>query len=148
MSAHLGAKRQSDGDENMPQNNNAESLPGYMKKSFALPYNGGEIWFEHLDGIYTNESSVLKKLECDVPFFTKPSSASYICFVFDETLVTDEIIAAVEKAVLTSGKRFMKVAFSGVDGKSRHKLKRLLNRKGFGMGFFDGLEYAKQWLLP
>lgn len=25
-------------------------LPGFRKKSFALPYRGGMIWFEHLDG--------------------------------------------------------------------------------------------------
>ena len=29
-----------------------ENLPGYKKKSFVLSYNGGRIWFEHLDGIY------------------------------------------------------------------------------------------------
>ncbi len=27
-------------------------LPGFRKKSFVLHYGGGEIWFEHLDGIY------------------------------------------------------------------------------------------------
>lgn len=26
-------------------------LPGFRKKSFALPYRGGMIWFEHLDGL-------------------------------------------------------------------------------------------------
>ena len=26
-------------------------LPGLRKKSFALPYRGGMIWFEHLDGL-------------------------------------------------------------------------------------------------
>lgn len=25
-------------------------LPGFRKKSFALPYRSGMIWFEHLDG--------------------------------------------------------------------------------------------------
>ncbi|HBF15977.1 MAG TPA: hypothetical protein DDW30_09940 [Clostridiales bacterium] len=29
-----------------------EELSGVKKKSFILPYAGGEIWFEHLDGIY------------------------------------------------------------------------------------------------
>ena len=27
-------------------------LPGVKKKSFVLPFRGGEIWFEHLDGMY------------------------------------------------------------------------------------------------
>ena len=26
-------------------------LLGAKKKSFVLPFNGGEIWFEHLDGM-------------------------------------------------------------------------------------------------
>lgn len=26
-------------------------LPGLRKKSFVLPYRGGMIWFEHLDGL-------------------------------------------------------------------------------------------------
>lgn len=31
---------------------NPEELSGVRKKSFLLPFAGGEIWFEHLDGIY------------------------------------------------------------------------------------------------
>ena len=34
---------------------NGENLPGYKKKSFAIPYNGGEIWIENLDGMYGYE---------------------------------------------------------------------------------------------
>lgn len=126
----------------------AENLLGYIKKSFALPYNGGEIWFEHLDGIYDNENLVLKKLASDIRLFTRPSSASYICFVFDETAVSEQILASVVDSILESKKRFMKIAFSGLDKKSRHNLKRRLSGKGFGIGFFDGLEDAKEWLLP
>lgn len=127
---------------------NVENLHGYKKKSFALPYNGGEIWFEHLDGIYDNENLVVKKLEADIPYFSKPSTTSYICFVFNETVVTDQIIAAVEKSILESSKRFMKIAFVGLDKKIKNKLNRSLTGKGFALGFFIGLEDAKQWLLP
>lgn len=31
------------------------ALPGYKKKSFSLPFAGGEIWFEHIDGLYQFE---------------------------------------------------------------------------------------------
>lgn len=44
----------------MSETINGEELAGYKKKSFALPYNGGEIWFEHLDGLYGFEELVLK----------------------------------------------------------------------------------------
>ena len=127
---------------------NVEELPGYKKKSFVLPYNGGEIWFEHLDGIYENENLVLEKLEMDIQLFLRPSSTSYICFVFDETKITEQIIIAVLNSITESKKHFMKIAFSGVDKKSKHRLKKELTGKGFGIGFFEGLEDAKGWLLP
>lgn len=126
----------------------ADKLLRYEKKSFALPYNGGEIWFEHLDGLYGNENLVLRKLASDVRLFTKPSSTSYICFVFDETLITERILISVIASILESKKRFMKVAFSGLDKRSRHKLKRELLGEGFAIGFFHGLEEAKEWLVP
>lgn len=126
---------------------NGDDLPGYKKKSFVLPYNGGEIWFEHLDGIYGYEELVICKLEGDIRSFTRPSSTSYICFVFNETTVTDRIIDAVKRSILECGKRFMKIAFVGLDKKSKHRLKRELKGKGFGVNFLEGLEDAKQWLL-
>ena len=76
---------------------NAENLPGYQKKSFSLAYHGGEIWFEHLDGIYDHENLALKKLAEDTAMFARPSSPCDICFVFDETTVTDRMIGAVKK---------------------------------------------------
>ena len=124
-----------------------EELPGFRKKSFVLPYNGGEIWFEHLDGIYGFEELVLKKLDGDVPVFSMPSSPSFLCFVFDETVVTDRIIEAVTHSILDSGKRFMKIAFVGLDRPASRKVKKQLSGKGFGIGFLKGLEDAKQWLL-
>lgn len=80
----------------MSQINN---LPGYRKKSFLLYYNGGEIWFEHLDGIYENEDLVIQKLYSDIPLFVRPSSTSFICFAYNETIITENIIFAVKKAV-------------------------------------------------
>ena len=45
---------------------NPEKLPGVKKKSFVLPFNGGEIWFEHLDGMYQYTEPVLEKLKKEV----------------------------------------------------------------------------------
>jgi len=123
-------------------------LPGYRKKSFALPYNGGEIWFEHLDGIYEHEELVLKKLLSDTPIFIKPSATSFICFVFDETTVTDTILNAVFEAVFGTKKIFQKIAFCGLDKTRRKKFKKTFCNKGISIGFFEGLEDAKMWLLP
>ena len=58
-------------------------LPGYLKKSFSMPFHGSEIWFEHLDGIYDNEELVTEKLQRDAENFSRPSSPGLICFVLD-----------------------------------------------------------------
>lgn len=124
---------------------NGVELPGYKKKSFVLPYRGGEIWFEHLDGIYEYEELVLSKLDSDTKLFIRPSSPSYICFVFFETTVTEKIIDAVKMSILECGKRFTKIAFVGLDNKSKRRLKSELKGKGFAINFLEGLEDAKQW---
>ena len=112
-----------------------------------FPYNGGEIWIENLDGMYGYEELVLCKLDGDIKSFTRPSSTSYICFVFYETIVTEHIIDAVKRSVLECGKRFVKIAFVGLDKKSKRRLKNELKGKGFVVNFLEGLEDAKQWLL-
>ena len=53
-----------------------ESLPGVKKKSFVLPFRGGEIWFEHLDGMYQYTNLVIEKLKRDRMFFLLPSKPS------------------------------------------------------------------------
>ena len=112
-----------------------EKLAGYRKKSFALCHNGGEIWFEHLGGIFGFEELVTEKLSRDVELFTKPSAPAYVCFVFDETEVTEKIIEAV------------KIAFVGLDRKTAQKFKKELSGNGFEVNFLGGLEDAKEWLL-
>ena len=126
----------------------AADLPGYRKKSFLLYYNGGEIWFEHLEGLYGLGGAVIEKLNSDIPLFTRPSSTSFVCFVFFETEITEKIVLAVLKAVLESGKRFVKIAFCGLDRKAQRQFRKALADQGIGIAFFDGLEDAKVWLLP
>lgn len=126
---------------------NGVDLPGYKKRSFSLPYNGGEIWIEHLDGMYGYEELVLNKLNSDIKLFTRPSSTSYVCFVFIETTVTERIIDAVIRSILECGKRFMKIAFVGLDKKNKRRLKSELKNKGIGINFLEGLEDAKQWIF-
>ena len=55
-----------------------EQLPGVKKKSFILPYNGGEIWFEHLDGMYQYTELVREKLKKDSEQFLQPSKTSFM----------------------------------------------------------------------
>ncbi len=124
-----------------------DELPGVRKKSFILPFAGGEIWFEHLDGIYQYTELAVQKLQADTATFCRPSSTEYIAFVLDETVITEELIAEIVKALTGRGKQFMRAAFVGADGPSRKKLKKLLYGHGFAIKFFDGIEPAKEWLL-
>lgn len=129
-------------------NTQSSNLPGYRKQSFLLYYNGGEIWFEHLECLYDHEDLVIEKLNTDTPLFIRPSSTSFVCFVLFETIITDNIILSIKKSILESKKHFSKIAFCGLDKKNQKKFKRLFENNGFGISFFDGLEDAKVWLLP
>ena len=126
---------------------NPNELPGVKKKSFILPYAGGEIWFEHLDGIYQYTGLAVEKLRRAAAAFRRPSFPAYITFVLDETRITGELISQITEALIGSGKRFLRAAFVGADGLSRKKLKKLLYGKGFAIKFFDGIEPAKEWIL-
>ncbi len=126
---------------------NPEELPGVRKKSFVLPFAGGEIWFEHLDGIYQYTGLATQKLRTDTAVFRRPSAPGYIAFVLDETVITEELIMEITKALIAPGKQFMRAAFVGADGHSCRKLKKLLYGHGFAIKFFDGIEPAKEWLL-
>lgn len=122
-------------------------LPGVKKKSFILPYAGGEIWFEHLDGIYQYTELAVEKLRRDTAIFRRPSSPAYITFVLNETMITEKLIREITNALTAPGKRFMRAAFVGADGSSCRKLKKQLSGHGFAIRFFDGIEPAKEWIL-
>lgn len=126
---------------------NPDELPGVRKKSFILPFAGGEIWFEHLDGIYQHTELAIQKLRADTAVFRRPSAPGYITFVLDETRITEELITEIADALITPGKRFMRVAFVGADRLSCKRLKKILCGHGFAIRFFDGIEPAKEWLL-
>lgn len=126
---------------------NPDELPGVRKKSFILPFAGGEIWFEHLDGIYQYAELAIQKLRADTAVFRRPSAPGYITFVLDETRITEELISEIADALITPGKRFMRVAFVGADRLSCKRLKKILCGHGFAIRFFDGIEPAKEWLL-
>ena len=89
-------------------NKTPDELPGVRKKSFILPYAGGEIWFEHLDGIYQYTELAIEKLRTDTPVFRRPSSPGHIIFVLDETIITEELISEIADALIKPGKQFMR----------------------------------------
>ncbi|MDD7445994.1 MAG: hypothetical protein PUK79_06155 [Clostridiales bacterium] len=107
-------------------NKNPGGLLGVKKKSFILPFAGGKIWFEHLDGIYQYTELALQKLRADTANFRRPSAPRHIAFVLDETMMTEELASEIADALAGPGKQFMRAAFVGADGLTRRRLRRLL----------------------
>ena len=125
-----------------------ENLPGVKKKSFVLPFSGGEIWFEHLDGMYQYTDLVLEKLKNDSHIFLLPSKPSQIGFVLEETLITKAIVERIVKLLCDEGKRFMRVCFIGTDKKIQHMFRGALKDKSrFAFSFINDFERAKEWLI-
>ena len=126
-----------------------EVLPGVQKKSFALPFHGGEIWFEHLDGIYQYTDLVLDKLRRDSGTFLLPSSPACVGVVLDETLVTGALVGELADLLCGGRKTFLRVCFIGADRKTARQLRSALRgRSRFGFAFIDDVEKAKDWLIP
>ncbi len=131
----------------MSSQTDGRELPGFRKKSFALPFDGGEIWFEHLDGIYGYTELVLEKLSGDIPVFQRPSSPSNIGFVLNETNITGSVIEMIISSLLDTQKRFMRAEFIGADKRTAKELKKQLCGNGLAICFFEDFEKAKMWLV-
>ncbi|MGN0578853.1 MAG: hypothetical protein ACI4J4_09555 [Ruminiclostridium sp.] len=122
-------------------------LPGLKKKSFSMFFGGGEIWFEHLDGIYGYTDLAIEKLNNDYLQFGKPSLPSLIAINLDETYVPDELITAIAEKLLNSKKRFTRVVVVGTDLITRRKIKKALFGAAFALNFINDFEKAKEWLV-
>lgn len=124
-----------------------EELPGVKKKSFSMYFGGSEIWFEHLDGIYSFTDIAIEKLEKDHLSFKRPSAPSLIAINLDETEINDRLIAAIANKLLNGGKRFTRVVFVGTDSYSKRKIKTALAASSFALSFINDFEKAKEWLV-
>lgn len=119
----------------------------YCRKSFPMFFGGGEIWFEHLDGIHEHTELAIEKLERDYQQFKRPSMPSLIAINLDETVVTEALISAVADKLLKGDKRFTRVVFVGVDKKIKRKIERELAGASFVLSFINDFEKAKEWLV-
>lgn len=85
------------------------------KKSFAMYFGGGEIWFEHLDGMYSFTDEVIQKFIADTQSITKPSAPSLIAVNLDETVVDKKIIALITDTYIKNTRYIHKVVFVGLN---------------------------------
>lgn len=127
---------------------NKNEQAGIDKKSFSLPFNGGEIFCEHLDGMNSNITSALSKFESDKKLIKRPSTSSFLAINLDETEVDDNLFNAVLNFLLSKEKKFRKVAFIGISKKYKKEFSKQLQGCGFEFAFIDDFQKAKEWLLP
>lgn len=118
---------------------------GLNKKSFSLPYNGGDIWCEHLDSLYDKRELLLEKFRNDLVMIAKPSTSSFIAINLDETDVDQELIDEIYHAFSSLNKSIRKVVFVGLEPEMKRYVKRL--RSNFVVTCLDDFEKAKEWLL-
>ena len=125
-----------------------ETLPGVKKKSFILPFAGGEIWFEHLDGMYQYTDLVLEKLRNDSYTFLLPSNPAHIGFVLNQTVITQTVVDEIVNMLCDGNKRIMRVCFIGTDSYIKRMFcSALRGRNSFAFAFLNDFEKAKEWLV-
>ena len=139
MRLHLRRARQEEGS--------GRELPGWRKQSFALPYRGGSIWFEHLDGLGPHTSLAREKLAGDLPAMLSPAEPGLVCVVLNETRGDDALADALADALFYGDKRFLRVCLVGADFRTRRRIRRAA-AGAFPLAFLPGLEQAKEWLIP
>ena len=130
-----------------PEEGSGRALPGWRKQSFALPYRGGMIWFEHLDGLGPHTELAREKLMQDRPALLSPSGPGLVCVVLTETRVDDVLADELMDALLHGGKRFTRVCVVGANLRIRRRFRRAAGN-AFPLAFLPGLEQAKEWLIP
>lgn len=118
---------------------------GSNKKSFALYYNGGEIWCEHLDSMCGERELILEKFNHDMEVIRRPSTSSYIVIDLDETEVDEALLDHIIDSMKGLEKQLCKVAFVGLNS----KMKRFIKAKdsNFVIRCIDDFEKAKEWLI-
>lgn len=128
----------------------ARAQLGIDKKSFAMFFGGGEIWFEHLDGMYALKAQVIKKFLEDTPSIAKPSAPSLIAVNLDETDVDEEIIALITDTYIKNAQYIQKVVFVGLNRQAQGMMKRAFEKRrsevGFTIAYIHDFEKAKEWL--
>jgi hypothetical protein len=126
------------------------NMPLIVRKSFALPYNGGEIWGEQLDSLSDHSELVERKFIEDLQIIARPSSSAQIALQLNETFVTERLASLFISELAKLGPRVQKLAIIGVDRHAKKLLKAELakSQPKFAVNFFDEIELAKSWLIP
>ena len=120
---------------------------GLNKKSFSLYFNGGEIWCEHLDSMYSEKELLKQKFNQDLVQISKPSTSSFVAVDLDESDVDREILELIINSFIMLKKQLRKVVFIGLNSKMKSYIKTKNIDTSFTMACIDDFEKAKEWLV-
>lgn len=120
---------------------------GLKKKSFSMFFNGGEIWFEHLDSLYDQTELIKQKFTQDLLEIQRPSTSSFIAVILNESNIDGEILDLIINEFSNLNKQLRKVVFIGLTMKMKRYVKKRSALTNFLIICMDDLEKAKEWLV-
>lgn len=120
---------------------------GLKKKSFSMFFNGGEIWFEHLDSLHDQTELIKQKFTQDLLEIQRPSTSSFIAVILNESNINGEILDLIINEFLNLNKQLRKVVFIGLTMKMKRYVKKRSTHTNFLIICMDDLEKAKEWLV-
>lgn len=122
-----------------------------VRKSFAMAFAGGEIWFEQLDALSVYKDIIKEKFTEDLKTIRRPSSPSLIAINLNETVVDGEIVSLIISGLYDARKYIRKVVFVGLEGSGKSlvkaAVKQIQSPMEFAYIFINDYEKAKEWLV-
>lgn len=120
-----------------------------IRNSFKLPFSGGEIWAEELDGLNIYTDVVIDKFLRDMVTIRKPSSPGFIAIHLNETLVEESLVNIIVTELKKAENSILKVVFVGLNRTSQKLMKSSIEivAVSFVYAFINDYEKAKEWLV-
>ena len=120
-----------------------------IRESFSLPFRGGEIWCEHLDGLGSRMDAIEEKFNRDLRVLLRPSTSALVALDLQGTQL-DQRAAGLIIEKLAAGPKVRRLAIIGASRTVEHYLRASLKKEKprFAVQFVDGFERGKEWLIP
>lgn len=119
-----------------------------IRDSIVLPYGGGMIWCEELDGLGRNAALVREKFDREMAIAARPSSPGWIALHLEGTHVDAAMAAHMAQTLASMGSAVQRVAVIGPKGLAKMRVKRAFTDANgrFALAFFTDYEEGKRWL--
>lgn len=122
----------------------------YLRKSFAISHNDGEMWAANLDALGDHPDVLQRRWDEDIAVLRRASSPGVVAVNLCQTAVSaaqaDRMMADLQAA----RPRVTRVAFIGADRAGLKNLKDAQKRHQvtFVHHYFKDFVVAKDWLIP